>query len=62
MGRSQLVVVLALVVAIAIGVGVAVAARGSSKPAGPSLVRGAGDDDANVMRALQRQKAAGAHK
>lgn len=65
MGRKHLVAALALAVAIAVGVAVAAASRGSgnpSKPAPPALTRGAGDDNANLMRRLQRDKRARSQK
>lgn len=68
MGRKQLAVVLVLVVAVAVAVAVAAASRGAGKPskparpARPAVMRGVGDDDANLMRRLQRDKLARSHK
>jgi len=57
--RKQLAVVLVLVVAVAVAVAVAAASRGDGKPsspARPALMRGVGDDNANLMRRLQRNR------
>jgi hypothetical protein len=67
-GRKQLVAVLVVVVADAIAVAVAAASRGhdGGKPVPRQPVRpaamGLGDDDANTMRRLQRQKLVRSHK
>jgi hypothetical protein len=60
-GRKQLVAVIVVLVAVAAAVIVAAASRGGNpKPAGPtgtlSHMNGVGDDNANVMRRLQREK------
>jgi hypothetical protein len=62
-GRKQLAVVLVLLVAVVVAV--AAASRRDSKPsapARPAVVRGVGDDDANLMRRLQRDKQGRTHK
>jgi hypothetical protein len=64
-GRKQLAVVLVLLVAVAVAVAVAAASRGDRKPsapARPAVVRGVGDDDANLMRRLERDKQGRAQK
>jgi hypothetical protein len=66
-GRRQLAVVLVLVIAIAVAVAVAAASRGAGKPSQPGppaqpAVMRVGDDDANLMRRLQRDKLARSHK
>jgi cytochrome oxidase Cu insertion factor (SCO1/SenC/PrrC family) len=67
-GRKQLVVIFVLLVAVALAVAVAAASRGDdkapqTKPAGPAVTsKGLGDDDANVMRRLQRPRLVRAHK
>jgi hypothetical protein len=64
-GRWQLVAVLVLAVAVAVGVAIAAASRGSGKPSKPApsvLLRGVGDDDANLMRRLQRDQRARSQK
>jgi hypothetical protein len=62
-GRKQLVVVVVVLVSVAVAVTVAAASRGSgdngsrAKPASPAATsNGLGDDDANLMRRLQRNK------
>gem|GEM_PF-6961587 len=65
MGRKQLVVVLVLVVAVAVAVAFAVASRGDGKPSTPTrpaVMRSIGDDNANLMRRLQRDKSARSHR
>jgi hypothetical protein len=64
-GRKQFVVVIAVLAAVAIAVAVAAASRGgdAKTPVRPAAMTNApGDDDANVMRQLQRDKAARSHK
>jgi flagellar basal body-associated protein FliL len=67
-GRKQVVVLVVVLVAVAIAVAVAAASRGSghkaprTKPATPAAMKGVGDDDANLMRRLQRTKLVRAHK
>jgi hypothetical protein len=64
-GRKHFVVVLVLVVAVAVALAVAAASRGDgkpSKPARPALMRGVRDDDANLMRRLQRDARARSQK
>jgi hypothetical protein len=61
------VAVIVVLVAIAAAVAVAAASRGSSaKPAAPAgttaQMNGLGDDDANVMRQLQRDRLKQSHK
>jgi hypothetical protein len=51
--------VVLLIVAVAVVAGIAIASRKSAKPAPPvrpALVRGAGEDNADLMRRLQRDK------
>jgi hypothetical protein len=64
-GRKQLVAVLVVVVAVAIAVAVAAASRGGAKQpkpaARPAVLNGLGDDDANVMRRLQRKNLLRSH-
>lgn len=60
-------VVIVVVVAIAAAVAVAAASRGgNAKPAAPAgttaHLNGVGDDNANVMRQLQRDKLKQSHK
>jgi hypothetical protein len=63
--RKQLAVVIAVLAAVAIAVGVVTASRGggAKTPVRPAAVtNGSADDDANVMRQLQRDKLAPSHK
>ncbi len=65
MGRKQLVVLVVVLVAVAVAVTVAAASRGSGDNgprAKPSISNGLGDDDANLMRQLQRNKLVRSHK
>jgi hypothetical protein len=66
-GRKQLIAVIVVVIAVAAAVAVAAASRGGgAKPAAPvgtsAQMTGVGDDDANVMRQLQRDKVQKSHK
>jgi flagellar basal body-associated protein FliL len=66
-GRKQLVAVILLLVVVAVAAAVAFAAtsHGDGKqprPARPAVARGVGDDNADVMRALERDKLARSHK
>ena len=66
MGRKQFAVVIVVLVALAVAAAVAAASRRSgngTKPLQPpAMSNGLGDDNANLMRRLQRQKLAGKHK
>lgn len=69
MGRKQLVALVVVVVAVAIAVAVGAASRGSgdsgtrTTPVTPAAMSGGlGDDDANLMRQLQRNKLVRSHK
>jgi hypothetical protein len=67
-GRKQFAVVIVVLVALAVAAAVAAASRRSgngtqAKPLQPpAMSNGLGDDNANLMRRLQRQKLAGKHK
>ncbi len=56
-----------VLVAVAVAVAVAAASRGggdkpAAPPSTPAHMTGVGDDDANVMRQLQREKLKKSHK
>jgi hypothetical protein len=66
-GRKPFAVVLVVVVAVAVVMAVAAASGGGgggakTPPARPAVSNGLGDDDANLMRQLQRDKLAKSHK
>jgi hypothetical protein len=60
-GRKQFLAAFVAIVALAVGLAVAAGSRGDGKPSQgvrPALVRNAGDDNADVMRRLQRDERA----
>jgi hypothetical protein len=59
--RKQFAAAFVVLLALAVGLAIAAGSRGDGKPSQrvrPALVRGAGDDNADVMRRLQRDERA----